>query len=662
MKTITFDQLRWPVNWMLEDCPSMSEVKDLVIDILQSPEDYKAVLSKNMKVADLKKALTWPRGNKGEMIDQLLRVLVNTLAHVKSLQYGFGKGEYEKALMKHVEEVFVEERWEKEINELRAETEARRARMKEKIAGLDDPKTLEDFENIVRIRGQESLNDWQLKEYDSLRVARDKEARVRNLAMYSHRYAIDLDGIAFDLIDTKHTQKGHDLFVVQFSEWLPRRMWRKAFERAKEFGGWYSSYDKGGAITGIQFASDSQRKGYCESVLCGGAQLADHITEVKYLATLNASARLKRLADNMTNQAAVDLENANAAKSNTPRRAAHQASAIERANAKAALAATMRNVAELIGDDPDHILAGIKYRVDFDTLRAVGTKYPEYRVNRELGARLLKECGQKEAKLAFGMLRKRLREAKEDTIRLNDKIVEQFMNKGVEAWWLFEQYTHRSRLKRMGLSRPWELRHAQGLLAEITEAPGVEPEWKTAERDLVGMNIPGFFPTPPALIRAMCDAVDLKATDVVFDPSCGKGDILLYAVEHYNVEGALGSEINPRLAALCKLRGLEHVTCKDTLDGRYPYDRVNVILMNPPFETGLAVDHFNHAWQQASSGTRIAAILPSSVVSREDGKHQAFRTLVERDGGEITHNPEGSFKSAFRSTDVSTVMLVITKE
>lgn len=367
------------------------------------------------------------------------------------------------------------------------------------------------------------------------------------------------------------------------------------------------------------------------------------------------------MAFRITRKEEAELEQAKLRLANTPRRAGIQATAIARSQKKKALAQTMEAVAEVIEKNPDHILAGIRYRTDFETLSAVGMDWPSYEVSPEIAQNLLEQARVKEAKLAARMIQKRILTRRTTKIYFNDKIVEQLMNKGVEAWWLFEQYTHRARLNRMNLMTLSELRHAQRELARLRVEPETEPEWVQAERDLIGMRIPGFFPTPPALIRAMCDAVDLKDTDTVLDPSCGKGDILSYVCEHHNVEKAVGMEINPKLADLCRIKGLK-VWNKDAFDEELGYGSASVILMNPPFESGSAIRHFTHAYNNAEPGTRLACILPSSVQTNQDVETQAFRSLIEYRGGEITHNPDGAFKSAYRPTSVATVMLVITKQ
>jgi phospholipid N-methyltransferase len=47
-----------------------------------------------------------------------------------------------------------------------------------------------------------------------------------------------------------------------------------------------------------------------------------------------------------------------------------------------------------------------------------------------------------------------------------------------------------------------------------------------AEAKLIGMKLPGFFPTPRPVISRMLELAEIKDGDRVLEPSAGKGDIL----------------------------------------------------------------------------------------------------------------------------------------
>lgn len=290
MNAIEFDCIKHPLAWLVRDKPKMEQVLSLAIDMLDNPTIYDEIIAKNMKVKDLKKAIPYSRyTKKAELISEFRVVSVKRLSRVRSLTYNLNKGSFEEALRQHIDEMFVPDVWQREMTELEADFLAEQKRAKQRLAGLDNPQTIQDFKNIERLRGVESLNEEQLARYDALVSESYALQRRRNSELYANRLSIDLEGIAFDLIDTQHTRKLHDLYVVQFSEWLPRRLWKQVYERAREFGGWYSGYDRDDAVPGIQFKEDSQRMLYCESVLCGGAQLAEHIEYARHLATLTAS-------------------------------------------------------------------------------------------------------------------------------------------------------------------------------------------------------------------------------------------------------------------------------------------------------------------------------------------------------------------------------------
>lgn len=62
----------------------------------------------------------------------------------------------------------------------------------------------------------------------------------------------------FEIVQTKHTLKGFDLWVVKLVNRVSKDAFSDLLTTAKSFGGWYSAFNKNGAIPGFQFKdSDS---------------------------------------------------------------------------------------------------------------------------------------------------------------------------------------------------------------------------------------------------------------------------------------------------------------------------------------------------------------------------------------------------------------------
>lgn len=179
------------------------------------------------------------------------------------------------------------------------------------------------------------------------------------------------------------------------------------------------------------------------------------------------------------------------------------------------------------------------------------------------------------------------------------------------------------------------------------------------ERDVRFTDIPGFFPTPPALVSDMIRLADIQPGMSVLEPSAGKGDI----AEAIKAAGCdpLCYEINYSLGEILKAKGLK-LALFDFLkvpdNSPLVYDRV---LMNPPFENGQDMAHVRHAFGFLKPGGRLVAIISASPIFRENKASTDFRAWLEGLDFSLTENPDGSFVGAFKSTGVKTFTLVINK-
>jgi len=60
----------------------------------------------------------------------------------------------------------------------------------------------------------------------------------------------------FEIIKTKHTLKGFDLWVVTLVNRVSKDAFNDLLNAAKSFGGWYSAFNKNGAVPGFQFKNE----------------------------------------------------------------------------------------------------------------------------------------------------------------------------------------------------------------------------------------------------------------------------------------------------------------------------------------------------------------------------------------------------------------------
>jgi len=194
-------------------------------------------------------------------------------------------------------------------------------------------------------------------------------------------------------------------------------------------------------------------------------------------------------------------------------------------------------------------------------------------------------------------------------------------------------------------------------------------EIKKAELELVGLKIPGFFPTPPHIIDLMIRCADI-GPDVkkILEPSAGKGDLIAAAQKAAPWAEIHWCEVSGRLIDLLTKRflGTGHLQSRDVDGCTYtdfmhtkPDQQYDLVLMNPPFENGRDIDHVLHAFGHLRPHGRLVAVMSEGSFFRSDKKARGFQTWAAACGAYAQRLPGGAFKSAFVPTGVQTRLLVV---
>jgi hypothetical protein len=185
------------------------------------------------------------------------------------------------------------------------------------------------------------------------------------------------------------------------------------------------------------------------------------------------------------------------------------------------------------------------------------------------------------------------------------------------------------------------------------------------ENDLRFCDIPGFFPTPTAVVAQMIDRADLHSGVSVLEPSAGKGDIA-DAIREVIGKPVSVIEVVPRLRDILEAKGhnlqppANAEESYDFLAYRFNVDR---ILMNPPFEKGQDAEHIRHAYECLAPGGRLVAVCSAGPFFRSDRKSEEFRAFIDRTGADVEDLPADAFQGpgAFRHTGVATKLVTIDK-
>jgi phospholipid N-methyltransferase len=169
-------------------------------------------------------------------------------------------------------------------------------------------------------------------------------------------------------------------------------------------------------------------------------------------------------------------------------------------------------------------------------------------------------------------------------------------------------------------------------------------------------TIPGYFPTPTAVIEAMLDRAALEPGMMILEPSAGSGNIADAIREQFPAVQIHCFELNQKLAELLRLKG-HCVEGNDFLVDEQVariYDRV---LMNPPFERQQDIDHVRKAYRALKPGGRLVTIMASGFESRQNHKSAEFRAWLDEVEATWEDLPDGSFKAS--GTGVRTRLVVV---
>ncbi len=589
------------------------------------------------------------------------------------------------------------------IEERREQAQAERTARNEKA--LENPETVEEFEIFVRRHadGERGLSPEQLETFDRLRAEQSRAARRDSKQSATVERIEADDGVQMTLTETEHTRDKHALFVVQLSSRVPTDKFREIRGKAKQLSGWYSRFARGGAVPGFQFRSKENAEAFM-SLLGGDVDRSGVLEERRRRKELSAGGRLLSLADSLEEKAREELGADRL--ENTVRRAGMAAGIRGRARADIALAENTRQIGQALEAGTAVFLDGVRNRAQVSLLvgtlrRAVYARERKEREGKEhnpwetwtepgdeirsttadipfleypypvihascLSRTIAQARNRSGMKMRADRMAKRLEGLDEYALvpfeeeRDIDELLEfigKAKDKRVDTEWIERGVENFKRMRAANIHTLPELRSAARELLPILAAPEEENPIKAAERELIGRDIPGFFPTPPAVIHQILSLAEIEPGHRVLEPSCGKGDIM-DAVSREHPEAQLtGIEFSSSLLDILEAKGHE-VSQGDFLEASGDYDRV---VMNPPFECGADIDHVRHAYERLAPGGRVVAIMSEGPFFREDHKSRAFRTWLEEKGGTSEKLPDGSFtgNDAFRQTGVSTRIVTI---
>lgn len=217
----------------------------------------------------------------------------------------------------------------------------------------------------------------------------------------------------------------------------------------------------------------------------------------------------------------------------------------------------------------------------------------------------------------------------------------------------------------LGRPRAWadakERERAAALWALLASPADAERERKEDLRRKIDAlqfaKIPGYYPTPAAVVARMIDAAELEPGAHVLEPSAGSGAIADALREAGHSVDCV--ERHCSLRAILEAKG-HTLTGHDFTEYHSPAGSLyDAVLMNPPFENGQDCQHVSRAWSFVKPGGALVAIMGAGVTFRKGTPYTQTREWLESERAEIVVLPGGTFAES--GTGVVSVMVTLRK-
>lgn len=588
--------------------------------------------------------------------------------------------------------------------EVVAQREARAERMAKLKKSFENPETIEEFRTLIDYKGKDAISKLSAEKqelYDELVSGKTKEQRAREAAQKAIVQSVELGDTEMTLIETKHTQKGHDIYVVKLGNRVEKETYNDLNIKAKRLGGYYSSYSKGGAVAGFQFKEKSQAEKFM-SLKEGDVDNLDKVIERAEDKKQKTAEKLNELGENTVEKADEKLNQDR--KTNTARRARMATGIEEDALKDKQLGETLQNLGAAIAAGEATHLDGVKTKSHVELLdnlisraktNELREKYPEYRdylnhkgeapttetvaflregvfpkIYKDNLQRLINDVKNKSGmKLVSARWQKRIVAAdpKMDYIipRWDKEMMEladMAYSAGLKSYDVIKnQVDTYKRLKAMGLENDSMLRSALREYIKFRGGLGQIDAVKLLERGAVGKKLGiDFFPTPSTVAMEMVQKAGVEKGMDVLEPSAGNGNI----AEMIRLAGVTPDviEISDELRKILEAKGFNLIGY-DFLATDFEGRRYDRIVMNPPFSNSQDIKHVTFAYELLKPGGRIVAIMGEGAFFRSDRQATEFQNWLEETGGYNEPLPQNTFKDTnlLSTTGANARLVVIDK-
>lgn len=166
-----------------------------------------------------------------------------------------------------------------------------------------------------------------------------------------------------------------------------------------------------------------------------------------------------------------------------------------------------------------------------------------------------------------------------------------------------------------------------------------------------------FYPTPDWLAHKMVDLANINKSDIVLEPSAGRGAILKYIAlktkHYYAVEyNKQNAEILREQGFRVNLTSFENYYTKAN-------KQFNKIIMNPPFANKMDLKHTVLAYNLLKPGGKLLSLIAENSIYYDRPVTHKFNAFLKQHNATITEIPHGSFKES--GTNVDVIMITLHK-
>ncbi|RVC22820.1 hypothetical protein EN879_16885, partial [Mesorhizobium sp. M7A.F.Ca.AU.002.02.1.1] len=173
------------------------------------------------------------------------------------------------------------------------------------------------------------------------------------------------------------------------------------------------------------------------------------------------------------------------------------------------------------------------------------------------------------------------------------------------------------------------------MIAGQSEADKQAEELRRKVQALQFAKIPGYFPTPRAVIDQMIDLADMPAGEFdMLEPEGGGGAILDAMAEAAPLAKLTTFERHFSLREILTAKGYT-LAGSDFMEAETA-PRFDRVLMNPPFENGQDIEHVRHAFKMLRDGGRLVAVMSPGPFFRQDRKATEFRAWFDERAAKST--------------------------